>query len=111
MRLHLQLVTTCLAMLCLSEAKHFRTVISDSADSTCLPCTLAGKPALQEKALERFLSNLSEEARLALSICDVLCGCDWKMGFGWIWNNKLHTLNIPQLCLECPPLEGPDRGV
>ena len=55
-------------------------------------CTLAGKPALQEKALERFLSNLSEEARSAftLSICDVLYGCD---GNDWIWNNKLHTLN------------------
>ena len=64
-------------MLCLSEARHPRTVISDSTGSTCLPCTLAGKPAVQEKALERFLTNLSEEARSAftLSICDVLMSC------------------------------------
>jgi hypothetical protein len=49
-------------------------------------CTLAGKPALQEKALERFLSNLSEEARSAftLSICDVLCGCDGNDGIMWL---------------------------
>ena len=71
-------------------------------------CTLAGKPALQEKALERFLSNLSEEARSAftLSICDVLCGCDGTDG---IWNNKLHTLNY--LRKSGPPLRVKGLGV